>query len=129
MEVLIIKIRNNTDEVQPIDLNKFTFGVEVQAEVKEMSMLFEGIKIVTSSGGKVDSCFYNKSIVINDVDFYLHEWFSMSQQTNDFVNIKLLVDFFDSICFEINPRKRIELYVPIDKCNLQFYKNLKTEIK
>jgi hypothetical protein len=129
MEVLIIKIKNNTDEVQPIDLNKFSFGIECETEVKEMSMSFDVLKIVTSSGGKVDSCFYNKSMVINEIEIYVPEWFSMSQHTNDYVNIKFLVDSFDSMKFEINPRKRIEIYLPIEKCNLEFYKNLKTQIK
>ncbi len=129
MEVLIIKIRNNTDEVQPIDLNKFTFGIGVETEIKEMTMLVEGVKIVTASGGKVDSCFRHKTIFINETEIYVSEWFSLSQQTNDYVNIKLLIDSFDSIKFEINPRKRVEIYVPVDKCNFELFKPKKTEVK
>lgn len=129
MEVLIIKIKNNTDEVQSVDLNEFTFGVQVETEVKDMSMLFDGIKIVTASGGKVDSCFYHKTMFINEAEIFISEWFSMSQQTNDFVNIKLLIDSFDSIKFKMNPRRRIEIYVPVDKCNFELFKPKKTEVK
>jgi hypothetical protein len=129
MEVLIIKIKNNTDEVQSVDLDKLTIGVELETEVKDMTMVFGGFKIVTGAGCKVDMCFYNKSININGIDVVVSDWFSMAQHSNDFVNIKLLIESFDNILFKLNARKKIEIYLPIDKCNLEFYKNLKIETK
>lgn len=122
MEVLVIKIKNNTDEIQEIDvLNKITFGTEVETEVKEMNLLFDGFKIICNTGSKVDSCFHNKSINVNGVDVYVPEWFGISQLTNDYANIKFIVDSIDSIVFKLNPRKKVDLYIPLSKCKFKLY--------
>lgn len=130
MEVLIVKIKNNTDDIQDIDvLNKITFGTEVETEVKEMNLLFDGFKIICNTGSKVDSCFYNKSINVNGVDIYIPEWFSISQLTNDYANIKMIVDCFQSIVFRLNPRKKIDLYIPLMKCKFKLYDSNKIKQK
>ena len=122
--IVVINIKNNSDVVKEVSLKDLSDGkydkesIECTVDSKNSNLLFDGLKITTSLGGKVDSCFKHKVININDAEICVSDWFNMAQSSMDFVNIGLKIDYFEKIYFSLNPNKKIEFHIPLDKCKL-----------
>jgi len=122
--IVVINIKNNSNVIKDVSLKDLYDGkydkqsIECTVDNKNSNFLFDGLKITTNLGGKVDSCFKHKIININDAEICVADWFNFSQSSMDFVNIGLKIDYFEKICFGLNPNKKIELHIPLEKCKL-----------
>lgn len=125
MNYVIIEIKNKTNDLKYVNLFDLNSGnydkdeIECSFQMKDIFCAMQGFKISTTSGNKVDCCFYDKVICVNRFDVDVADWFSVSQHTNDFVNILMKIDSIESISFKLNAQKKIELQIPLSKLNLR----------
>lgn len=123
--IVVVNIKNNSDVVKDVSLKDLCDGeydknnIECTIDNRNSNLLFDGLKITTNLGGRVDNCFRYKTIIINDAEICVADWFNMAQSSMDFVNIGIKIDYFEKIKFSLNPNKKIELHIPLGKCKLK----------
>ncbi len=116
MQLIKFKINNNTDDVQNIELFSVVNDAKIDCtySISEVDY-FKGVTFKSIDNIICQKSFEGGRIFICGIPVYLTEWIKLEQSTNQEINIALLLNNVDSICFKLNPKRKIEVTMTLNE--------------
>ncbi len=114
MQIINFKIENTTEDHQQVELMRLenNSSVDLSYSITDVDY-FKGITFKSIDNTICQKLFEGGRIFISGIPVYLTEWINIDKP-NDGINISLLLNNVDSICFKLNPKCKVEIKMTLN---------------